>query len=177
MSNYLSEDGTFINSLIGDGTVFKGELKLNGLLRIDGDFSGTVETDGKVLVGKNGRVDAVIEAGTVVVGGVLKGNIRASEKVVVLSTGMLIGNIVSPRLLVEDGVLMNGTCTIIPEKTPAAEVPASREPAGSQETEFPSSPGEEKKKRRNFFFPASAKAEAKAEKKEKEMETASSWKE
>jgi cytoskeletal protein CcmA (bactofilin family) len=85
---------------------------LSGLLRIDGDFTGSIKTEGKVLIGKSGRAEAVVHAGTVVIGGVLKGNINASEKVVILSTGMLIGNVTSPRLLVEDGVIINGYCGI-----------------------------------------------------------------
>lgn len=159
MSNYLSEDGTFINSLIGEGTFFKGDLKLNGLLRVDGDFSGTVKTEGKILIGKNGRAEASVKAGTVVIGGVLKGNILATDKVVILSTGMLIGNITAPRLLVEDGVLLNGSCTIIPEGQGGAEI--EEVSADKSETETP--------KRRSFLFSAAGK--------EREMETASSWKE
>ena len=73
MSNYLSENDTFINSLIGEGSFFRGDINLKGLLRIDGDFKGTITDGGKVLIGKSGRAEAVINAGTVVVGGVLKG--------------------------------------------------------------------------------------------------------
>ena len=112
MSDFLSEDGTFINSLIGAGTSVKGDIALKGLLRIDGDFSGTIKMGGKVLIGRSGRAEASIEAGTVVIGGVLKGNVVATEKVVVLSTGMMIGNINSPRLLVEDGVIIDGRCSV-----------------------------------------------------------------
>ncbi len=113
MSNYLSEDGTFINSLIGEGTFFKGDLTLNGLLRIDGDFKGTISDGGKVLIGKSGRAEAAVKAGTVVIGGVLKGDIQATEKVVILSSGLVIGNITAPRLLIEDGVILNGYCRIV----------------------------------------------------------------
>ena len=116
MSNHLQEDGSFINSIVGEGTVFCGELELSGLLRIDGDFSGTIRTGGKVLVGVNGRAECTIRAGTVVIGGVVKGNIFAEEKVLVLSTGMMIGNISSPRLIAEEGVVMHGTCMITREK-------------------------------------------------------------
>ena len=52
MSNNLIEDRAFVNSIVGEGTRFNGELDLNGLLRIDGDFTGTIKTTGKVLVGK-----------------------------------------------------------------------------------------------------------------------------
>lgn len=112
MSEYLAEDGSFINSIIGEGTAFRGELSLNGLLRIDGDFSGTVRTTGKVLIGKSGRAECTIKAGTVVVGGIVKGNIFAEEKVIILSTGMMIGNINSPRLIAEEGVIFNGSCLV-----------------------------------------------------------------
>ncbi|MCK5736372.1 MAG: polymer-forming cytoskeletal protein, partial [Spirochaetaceae bacterium] len=58
-----------INSIIGDGTRFRGDLDLKGLLRIDGDFEGNIRTEGRVLVGKGGRARCLIVADTVVVGG------------------------------------------------------------------------------------------------------------
>ena len=79
MSDHRDEDGSFINSIVGEGTRFSGEVELEGLLRIDGDFSGTILTKGKVLIGKNGRAECTIRAGTVVIGGVIKGNIFAEE--------------------------------------------------------------------------------------------------
>jgi cytoskeletal protein CcmA (bactofilin family) len=112
MSDHFSPDGSFINSIVGEGTRFKGELRVSGLLRIDGDFSGEIETAGKVLVGKNGRAECTINAETVVIGGVVRGNIVSSDKVVILSTGMLIGNVSTPRLIVEEGVIVHGKCMI-----------------------------------------------------------------
>jgi len=128
MSDVQIPGGPYINSIIGEGTRFNGEFDLNGLLRIDGDFCGTVRTEGKVLVGKNGRAECTVYAGTVVVGGVLQGNIFANEKVVILSTGIVLGNIHSPRFIVEEGVIFNGSAKIVqpeavsdPEKTPVEE--------------------------------------------------------
>ncbi|MDC7225265.1 MAG: polymer-forming cytoskeletal protein [Spirochaetales bacterium] len=158
MSNYLSEDGTFINSLIGEGSFFKGDISLKGLLRIDGDFKGTISEGGKVLVGKSGRAEAIVSAGTVVIGGVLKGNITATEKVVILSTGMVIGNILAPRLLVEDGVILNGTCTV-------SEVGGNTESAAFSTVGSSFSTGRINKP---FRFSAG---------KERERESVSSWKE
>ena len=123
MSNQLQDDASFINSIVGEGTSFSGELELNGLLRIDGDFTGTIRTDGKVLVGINGRAECTINAGTVVIGGVVKGNIYADEKVLILSTGMMIGNIHTPRLIAEEGVVLHGNCLVRTE-TASAERPA-----------------------------------------------------
>jgi len=115
MSDHLIEDSSFINSIVGEGTRFRGELDLNGLLRIDGDYSGVIRTPDKVLVGKNGRAECAIYAGTIVIGGAVKGDVFSSEKIIILSTGMVIGNLTTPRLIVEEGVVLDGTCTITKE--------------------------------------------------------------
>ncbi len=112
----LQDEGAFVNSIIGEGTKLKGEFELNGLLRIDGNFQGRVKTKGKVLVGKNGTAECEIIAGTIVIGGKVKGDIIATEKVTLLSTGQLEGSIKTPRLVIEEGVIFNGTCEIINDK-------------------------------------------------------------
>ena len=145
MSDVQIPGGPYINSIIGEGTRFNGEFDLNGLLRIDGDFCGTVRTEGKVLVGKNGRAECTVYAGTVVVGGILRGNVFADEKVVILSTGIVLGNIHSPRFIVEEGVIFNGTAKIVqteaktdPGKTSAEEAePQSYAPSEGSAAEQP----------------------------------------
>lgn len=101
-------DDAFINSIVGEGTHVRGHIELSGLLRIDGDFTGSIRSEGKVLIGKNGRADCTVEAAVVVIGGVIRGTIYASEKVIVLATGMVLGNVYCPRLIAEPGVLMDG---------------------------------------------------------------------
>ena len=132
MSDVQIPGGPYINSIIGEGTRFNGEFDLNGLLRIDGDFCGTVRTEGKVLVGKNGRAECTIYAGTVVVGGIVRGNVFANEKVVILSTGIVLGNIHSPRFIVEEGVIFNGTAKIVQPKTEADAQEVAAEPSETQ---------------------------------------------
>lgn len=105
-----------VNSIIGEGTTLRGEFELNGLLRIDGTFFGTVKTSGKVLVGKNGRAECTIIAGTVVIGGKVRGDVIADERITLLSTGEVIGNIKAPRLVIEEGVVFNGTCEVIRDR-------------------------------------------------------------
>mgnify|MGYP000714894884 CR=1 FL=1 len=113
MGEQLNLDGVFINSIVGEGAKFKGDVSLSGLFRVDGDFQGSIKKADKVLIGRNGRAQCAIHAGTVVVGGVVKGDIVSTKKVVILSTGMVIGNISAPRLMVEDGVVLNGRCRIL----------------------------------------------------------------
>jgi cytoskeletal protein CcmA (bactofilin family) len=118
MSDSHISDDPLINSIVGEGTRFKGEFDLSGTLRIDGDFTGTIRTKGKVLVGKNGRAECTLHAGTVVIGGVVRGEIFSTEKVIILSTGLMLGNITTPRLILEEGVILNGSCRIT---TPSPE--------------------------------------------------------
>ena len=111
--NDKNNDNSYINSLVGKGTRFDGELNLTGLLRIDGGFTGSINTEGKVLIGRSGRVKCSISAGSVIIGGVVKGNIHSSGKVVVLSTGMVLGNIKAPSIIIEQGVIINGKCHVL----------------------------------------------------------------
>ncbi len=110
-TNRYTEDG-IVNSIIGEGSEFKGEFKINGLLRIDGFFQGTIETGGKVLIGQSGEAITDIKARLVVIGGSVRGNIYASERVIFLSTGRIKGNIITPSLILEEGVKFEGNCTI-----------------------------------------------------------------
>ncbi len=105
-------EDNLVNSIIGAGSEFKGEFKINGLLRIDGEFQGTIETEGKVLIGQSGNTTADIKARLIVIGGSVRGNIFADERVVLLSTGKIKGNIITPSLIMEDGVKFEGNCTI-----------------------------------------------------------------
>lgn len=113
-----------INSIIGEGTRFRGDIELQGLLRIDGDFQGNIKTDGRVLIGRPGRAQCLIEADTVVVGGILKGDIRAESKIVLLSTAMVIGDIRSPQIIVEEGVIIHGYCTVSRDAAVLAAAPS-----------------------------------------------------
>ncbi len=101
-----------VNSLIGEGSEFRGEFRASGLIRIDGYFKGNIITDGKVLIGHGGVVDTNIKASIVVVGGEIRGSIYASRRVTLLSTCRIYGDIVTRSLLVEEGVIFEGRCTI-----------------------------------------------------------------
>ena len=102
-----------INSIIGENTSFKGVFNIKGPLRIDGDFNGKIVSSGKVIIGKTGRVESLILAKHVTIGGVVKGNIYAEEKVFILKSSEIIGNIYSASVIMEDGVIFNGKCEIL----------------------------------------------------------------
>lgn len=105
-------ENLIVNSLIGEGSEFRGEFKVKDLIRIDGYFKGNIITDGKVLVGRTGTVETDIRAGVVVVGGEVRGSIHAERRVTLLSTCKLYGDVVTKSLVIEEGVVFEGRCTI-----------------------------------------------------------------
>lgn len=99
-----------VDSIVGQGTRLTGQLDLTGMLRIDGHFNGVVHASDRVLIGRTGQTECTVHAGTVVVAGVMRGNIVASELVELRSTATVVGTIRTPRLIVEDGGRFCGRC-------------------------------------------------------------------
>ncbi len=97
-----------MNSTIGSGSSFEGKFYISGSLRIDGKFEGEIRTDEELVVGVTGRVKTDISAKSVVVAGTVIGNINASEDVRLLETGMVLGDITSPSISMQNGVVVLG---------------------------------------------------------------------
>ncbi len=145
------KDSSYVNSLIGKGTKFDGELNLSGLLRIDGDFTGSINSVGKVLIGRSGRVKCSINAGSVIIGGIVKGNILSTDKVVILSTGMVLGNIQAPSIEIEEGVILNGKCLILKENKNNDKIRKSAVTSGYQPDWGEKGKNKEEKAKAEFF--------------------------
>ena len=75
----LRVDDISINTIIGKGSAISGNMKVNGFIRIDGDIDGSLETDGNVIVGENARIRGDLTAKSVIIGGIIKGNIRLTK--------------------------------------------------------------------------------------------------
>ncbi|NNM53117.1 MAG: polymer-forming cytoskeletal protein [Spirochaetales bacterium] len=109
-----SLDSAFINTIIGEGSSARGEFVVKGFFRIDGDFSGSIKTSGRILVGVTGRAKGELHGRDVVVGGVFRGDIYADEHVVLLASAVVLGNVYSPRLEIERGSILDGYACITP---------------------------------------------------------------
>ena len=95
-------------TVLGSNAVFKGVLTFKDTLCIDGEFEGKLTTSDKLIVAEEGAVLADIEAGTVICKGKIRGNIIASQKVEIHSTGKILGDVLSPALMIELGAVFNG---------------------------------------------------------------------
>jgi cytoskeletal protein CcmA (bactofilin family) len=113
----------FINSIIGENSTFKGDLTVTGFFRIDGDFQGTAQTEGRILVGRHGRVKGNLTARDIVVGGIVMGNLSATERITMLSTALVVGNVYAPRIQMENGVVLDGSCCATPRIRESGEHP------------------------------------------------------
>jgi cytoskeletal protein CcmA (bactofilin family) len=100
------------NCVIGEGSVFEGKFYVNGSILIEGKFQGDIKTDDQLIVGPTGRVKTDITARRVTIAGTLIGNVSAAEEVTLLHSGKVLGNIVTPKLIVEPGVVTDGKVTI-----------------------------------------------------------------
>lgn len=115
--------GEIVNSVIGEKSYFEGKFLVNGTLQVNGRFEGTVLKVDQIFVGQNGRVKADLEASSVVIEGIVIGNIRASTRVMLLPTAKVLGDLKTPELIIQNGVVLEGRCLISNNlNTPAKEM-------------------------------------------------------
>ena len=99
-----------ITTILGKGSEFEGKLQFEGTLQIEGVFSGEIHSDSVLVVGEGAKVSAEVNIGTIVVNGEVKGNIRAKNGVEIRKPGRILGNIQTPSLIIEQGVVFEGSC-------------------------------------------------------------------
>lgn len=97
-----------VKTTLGVQTVFNGTIKFKDSLKILGRCEGRIESQGSLSIEPSAEVTADISVGSIVVGGIVRGNIEAFEKVEVLSTGKIYGNICTAKLKMSDGVVFDG---------------------------------------------------------------------
>ncbi|WP_455371496.1 bactofilin family protein [Petrachloros mirabilis] len=96
-------------TLLAKGVQLRGEIRVEGTVRIDGRLEGDIHTKGQVIIGEEGLVQGTITAGTVVSSGRIKATVNAVERVQLLKTAVLIGEVHTPVLMMEDGAKLQGT--------------------------------------------------------------------
>lgn len=95
---------------LGRGVDFKGIATFDGTVRIDGRFDGEIHAKGTLVVGEHAVLKGTITAGTLIAGGKIHGNVTGTEKVQLLRSGVLIGDVRSPSFSIEEGAHFHGLC-------------------------------------------------------------------
>ncbi|KJS20027.1 MAG: hypothetical protein VR72_16440 [Clostridiaceae bacterium BRH_c20a] len=99
-----------VETLIGVGTHIQGVISSQGTIRVDGTFSGEIKTQGDLVIGDSGAIEANIEARNVLVAGEIKGNLQVKGKIEITPSGKVIGDIKVKNLIVDEGATFKGSC-------------------------------------------------------------------
>ncbi|HMS82954.1 MAG TPA: polymer-forming cytoskeletal protein [Nitrospira sp.] len=100
------ENFTFLSK----GVDFKGIVNFDGTIRIDGRVEGEINTSGTLIIGEQAVVKGVISAGILITSGKVHATITATAKIQIQKPGILIGDIRTPGISIEDGAHFHGMC-------------------------------------------------------------------
>lgn len=98
-----------ISAVIEEGCKFEGNLSFNGVARIAGTVNGSIFSNDTLVVSEGAVINADINANVILISGTVKGNIKASSRVEIRRPARFEGTIVTPSLVVEEGVVFHGT--------------------------------------------------------------------
>lgn len=93
---------------LGSDTVYEGKLNFKGTVRIEGRYTGEIISDGTLNVGKDAQVQGALDVGELLLSGHFTGDVTAKRRVVVYSSGVLEGQVITPNLLTEEGGIIEG---------------------------------------------------------------------
>lgn len=93
---------------VAPGSRIEGSIAGDAEVLVDGALAGTVELEGRFVLGRRGRIEADVAARSVQISGHVKGDVRASEKIEVLSSGSVEGDLTAPLVSIAEGGICNG---------------------------------------------------------------------
>ncbi len=115
-----------IATVFNKNTEFSGDLTFKKSLQINGKFDGEISSGSYLVIGEEAVVNANIKADTVIIKGVVHGNIEAVTRLEIHTGGKLYGNIRTKKLMISDGVVFEGKCEMIkPHEKTAGDTPAT----------------------------------------------------
>ena len=116
---------------IGKSITIKGDLTGNEDLVIDGNIEGRIDLpNNQLTIGAEGKIKADIHAKSAVVVGHVSGNVSATERIEVQASGIVDGDVRAPRLVVQEGAVLNGAVEMGEVKQPAAAEPVKKAVGG-----------------------------------------------
>jgi cytoskeletal protein CcmA (bactofilin family) len=95
-------------TVLGKDVTFKGVVHFESTVRLDSCFEGEIHTKGVLVVGEHGVIRGTITTGTLISSGKIRGNVTASDKVQLLKSAVLIGDVHSPSFSIEEGAYFKG---------------------------------------------------------------------
>ncbi|MBI3501302.1 MAG: polymer-forming cytoskeletal protein [Bacteroidetes bacterium] len=111
MANPKTTEAPSVN-IIGAGTVIEGDIKSDSDIRIDGTLNGSLNTNGKLVLGSTGMVDGEVNCQNADISGTINGKIKVGELLALKATSKLTGDIVTNKLSIEPGANFSGSCAM-----------------------------------------------------------------
>ena len=99
-------------NMIGAGTVITGDIQSKGDIRVDGTLKGSVTTEGKVVLGRDGVIEGDIECSAADISGAIKAKITVSQLLLLKTSAKLNGDIITNKLSIEPGAEFTGSCSM-----------------------------------------------------------------
>lgn len=104
-----------ITAFLGSGTIYNGQLNFVGSVRIDGQFTGEITSEGTLILGKDAKVEGTIHVSQLVLSGRLHGDVIVTGKTILHKSADLTGNLATKSLIMEEGAQLQGQITMNPE--------------------------------------------------------------
>lgn len=101
-----------IKAFLGPGSHFEGKMAFDEIVRLDGAFRGEITSRDTLIVGETADIQAQVIVGTLIVSGKIRGNIKAVSRVEMRAPAQIDGDVETPSLTVEEGVIWNGQLTM-----------------------------------------------------------------
>jgi len=115
-----------IDTILGPGANFEGDLEANSGVRIDGRFKGNMKLKGLLIIGKTGSVEGEIHARNAVIGGSLEGKIKIDERIEFQTGARFSGELSCKGIKIEDGVKFDGSCSMTKEPPRVSQLEEKR---------------------------------------------------
>jgi len=107
-------------TIIGPDASFKGELSFEKGLRLQGRFEGKISTPGRLHIAKEAKMQADVEAGSVIVEGDVRGNLTAADRIELKQSARYEGDLSAAKLVVDEGAIFSGHVTVGPDAVKAS---------------------------------------------------------
>ncbi|HUT54721.1 MAG TPA: polymer-forming cytoskeletal protein [bacterium] len=112
-----------VKAILGKGSEFEGKLRFEGTVRIDGKFKGEVHSEGTLIVGESANIEGDVFVNSAVISGELRGNVKSKTRVELHAPAKLFGNVETPILVVQEGVIFDGHSQMSKEGQKPADKP------------------------------------------------------